>query len=45
MKDFIVWFPDVLLKDGKISSGKKILIDDQQRITAIQAEVVGQISR
>ena len=30
------------LKDGKISSGKKILIDGQQRITAIQAVVVGQ---
>ena len=39
----IVWKkPDVRLKDGKISSGKKILIDGQQRITAIQAVVVGQ---
>lgn len=39
----IVWKnPDVRLKDGKISSGKKILIDGQQRITAIQAAVVGQ---
>lgn len=39
----IVWKnPDVRLKDGTISSGKKILIDGQQRITAIQAAVVGQ---
>ena len=39
----IVWKnPDVRLKDGKMSSGKKILIDGQQRITAIQAAVVGQ---
>ena len=39
----IVWKnPDVRLKDGKISSGKKILIDGQQRITAIQAAIVGQ---
>ena len=37
----IVWKnPDVRLKDGEISSGKKILIDGQQRITAIQAAVV-----
>ena len=39
----IVWKnPDIRLKDGTISSGKKILIDGQQRITAIQAAVVGQ---
>ncbi len=39
----IVWKnPDVRLKDGTISSGKKILIDGQQRIAAIQAAVVGQ---
>ena len=39
----IVWKnPDIRLKDGKISYGKKILIDGQQRITAIQAAVVGQ---
>ena len=31
----IIWKnPDVRLKDGTISSGKKILIDGQQRITA-----------
>ena len=39
----IVWKnPDVRLKNGKISSGRKILIDGQQRITAIQAAIVGQ---
>ena len=39
----IIWKnPDVRLKDGKLSSGKKILIDGQQRITAIQAAIVGQ---
>ena len=39
----IVWKnPDIRLKNGKVSSGKKILIDGQQRITAIEAAVVGQ---
>lgn len=39
----IVWEnPDVRLKDGTISSGKKILIDGQQRITALQAAIVGE---
>jgi hypothetical protein len=39
----IVWKnPDIRLKNGKVSFGKKILIDGQQRITAIQAAVVGQ---
>ena len=39
----IVWKnPDVRLKDGTISSGKKILIDGQQRITALQAAIVGE---
>lgn len=39
----IVWKnPDIRLKDGNVSFGKKILIDGQQRITAIQAAVVGQ---
>lgn len=33
--------PDVRLKDGSVSSGKKVLIDGQQRITALQAAVVG----
>lgn len=39
----IVWKnPDVRLKDGTISSGKKILIDGQQRIAALQAAIVGE---
>lgn len=39
----IIWKnPDVRLKDGKISSGKKILIDGQQRITALQAAIAGE---
>ena len=39
----IVWKnPDVRLKDGTIFSGKKILIDGQQRITALQAAIVGE---
>ncbi|WP_277222169.1 DUF262 domain-containing protein [Peptoniphilus vaginalis] len=38
----ILWKnPDVLLKDGSISKGKKILIDGQQRITAIEAAIAG----
>lgn len=39
----IVWQnPDVKLKDGTKSSGKKVLIDGQQRITAMAATIVGQ---
>jgi len=39
----IVWKnPDVKLKDGAMSFGKKILIDGQQRVTAVQAAIVGQ---
>ncbi len=39
----IVWKnPDVKLKDGTVSLGKKILIDGQQRITALQAAIVGE---
>ena len=39
----IVWQnPDVKLKNGIISSGKKVLIDGQQRITALAAAIVGQ---
>ncbi|MAG86868.1 MAG: hypothetical protein CMB97_05735, partial [Flavobacteriaceae bacterium] len=34
--------PDLKTKDGKTSSGKKILIDGQQRITALTAAIVGQ---
>lgn len=38
----IIWKnPDMKLKDGSISVGKKILIDGQQRVTAIQAAVAG----
>ena len=33
--------PDVRLKDGSISTGKKIMIDGQQRITALQAAIAG----
>jgi hypothetical protein len=39
----IVWKnPDVRLKDGSLSAGKKVLIDGQQRITALAAALVGQ---
>lgn len=39
----IIWQnPDVKLKDGTFSLGKKILIDGQQRITAMAAAIVGQ---
>ncbi len=34
--------PDVKLKNGQLSSGKKVLIDGQQRITALTAAIVGQ---
>ncbi len=33
--------PDVRLKDGSKSSGKKVLIDGQQRITAMRAAILG----
>lgn len=33
--------PDVMTKDGQKSNGKKILIDGQQRITALMAAIVG----
>jgi hypothetical protein len=39
----IVWKnPDVRLKDGSMSAGKKVLIDGQQRITALSAAMAGQ---
>lgn len=39
----IVWKnPDVRLKDGSISAGKKVLIDGQQRITALRAAILGE---
>lgn len=34
--------PNVRLKDGSQSSGKKILIDGQQRITALRAAILGE---
>ncbi|HAL74055.1 MAG TPA: hypothetical protein DCM45_03050 [Clostridiales bacterium] len=38
----IVWQnPSVKLKDGKSSSGKKILIDGQQRVTALMTAILG----
>ena len=38
----IVWKnPNVKLKDGRISAGKKILIDGQQRVTALMTAIAG----
>jgi len=34
--------PNVRLKDGTLSEGKKILIDGQQRVTALTASILGQ---
>lgn len=34
--------PNVRLKDGTISEGKKILIDGQQRVTALTAAILGE---
>lgn len=34
--------PNVKLKDGTVSEGKKVLIDGQQRVTALTAAVLGQ---
>lgn len=34
--------PNVKLKDGSLSEGKKVLIDGQQRITALTAAILGQ---
>lgn len=34
--------PDVRLKDGSRSAGKRILIDGQQRVTALMAALLGQ---
>lgn len=39
----ILWKnPNVKLKDGTISSGKKVVIDGQQRITALMTAIAGQ---
>ena len=34
--------PDVRLKNGTLSKGKRVLVDGQQRITALTAAIVGQ---
>src|SRR5471030_2462541 len=34
--------PNVRLKDGTLSEGKKILIDGQQRVTALTAAILGE---
>lgn len=39
----VIWQnPDIRLKDNSISLGKKILIDGQQRITALSAAILGE---
>lgn len=39
----IVWKnPNVRLKDGSTSQGKKVLIDGQQRVTALSAAILGE---
>lgn len=35
--------PDVKLKDGTYSSGKKVIIDGQQRVTALTAAIAGKM--
>ena len=38
----IIWqSPNVRLKDGSFSSGKKIIIDGQQRVTALMTSIAG----
>ena len=38
----IIWNnPNVKLKDGKMSSGKMVIIDGQQRITALMTAIAG----
>lgn len=34
--------PDINLRDGSMAEGKKVLIDGQQRITAMQAAILGE---
>lgn len=34
--------PNIKLKDGTLSEGKKILIDGQQRVTALRAAILGE---
>ena len=39
----ITWkSPDIKLKDGSASEGKQVLIDGQQRVTALTAALLGQ---
>ena len=39
----ITWLnPNVRLKDGTTATGKKVLIDGQQRVTALTAAILGQ---
>jgi hypothetical protein len=39
----IAWrSPNIMLKNGSLSEGKKILIDGQQRVTALTAAILGQ---
>ena len=33
--------PDVKTKDGKVANGKHVLIDGQQRVTALMAAITG----
>jgi len=38
----IIWRnPDIKMKDGTVSRGRKILIDGQQRVTALMASLLG----
>ena len=38
----ITWLnPNVRLKDGTTATGKKVLIDGQQRVTALTAAILG----
>ncbi len=34
--------PNIKLKDGSLSEGKRVLIDGQQRVTALTAAIIGQ---
>ncbi len=34
--------PDIQLRDGTVAGGRKVLIDGQQRITAMQAAILGE---
>ena len=34
-------FPNIRLKDGTLAEGKKIMIDGQQRVTALMTAIMG----